>query len=310
MTSYNRRSIAVFLFVLAGSALIYHFSYGRKVIFQPAAFLTGNFSRPMSVAAGADQKIYVADSLNHQVAVVDVRGSLLFAFGGYGNDYGEFSYPVAVALDEEGNILIADFRNGRVQAFDKTGKFLYAIAGAGQQKLRPTALAAGDKRIYVADAYSHQVVVFDHTGIEVARIGKGHGVETGFCNYPNGLALDLANGRIFVADSNNSRIQVFSLGGEFIKVLDGGGGLLNPRGLAYDSQNKLLYVADTLAHRLFVFDEDGKTVSLGQERSQGNWFSFPAGLSIMGSKLYVADRGNDRIVVFPLYRKPPLARKF
>jgi DNA-binding beta-propeller fold protein YncE len=260
-----------------------------------SSLLSGGFSRPLGVAVGPDQRIFVTDSIYHRIVVLDERGSVLLTFGGYGAGYGEFRYPVAVAAGADGEIYVADFDNGRIQVFDAEANFLRSFSAADGRELRPTALLAAGEKIYVTDVTTHQVVVFDTEGREIDRIGGGRGVEEGAFKFPNGLALDRDGKRLFVADSNNSRIQVFTLGGDFLEILDGGGMLINPRGLAYDQQ---LYVADTLGHIIHIFNEQGLINSFGLPKGVENGLSFPVGIAVAEGKIYVADRENNRVAVW------------
>ena len=72
---------------------------------------------------------------------------------------------------------------------------------------------------------------------------------------PYDVAIDDARGILYVADSQNQRIQMFDLDGNFIAAFGsagtGDGEFLDPRGLAVDS-NGNLYVSDFAAHRIQV----------------------------------------------------------
>ena len=66
----------------------------------------------------------------------------------------------------------------------------------------------------------------------VRSIGKP-GSKKGELNGPLGLALD--GEKIFVADNNNSRIQIFSMEGKFIQEF-GKGKLINPHSIAISDE--------------------------------------------------------------------------
>jgi len=67
------------------------------------------------------------------------------------------------------------------------------------------------RRIYVADIYNNRIQVFDSNGAYLTTIGGDWGSNTDRLRNPFGLDVDSA-GNIYVADSDNSRIQKFAPG--------------------------------------------------------------------------------------------------
>lgn len=89
--------------------------------------------------------------------------------------------------------------------------------------------------------------------------------------FPGKIASDLANNRLFISDSNNHRIVITTLDGDFIEDIGGNGARLQdgdynvccfnrPQGCCYDPQEDVLYVADTENHALRKVDLNRKTV--------------------------------------------------
>ena len=113
-----------------------------------------------------------------------------------------------------------------------------------------------------------------------------------------GLALDEPNQLIYIADCGNSRIQVASFTGKFLKRF--GQGLLDwPWGIAVTEDN--IFVTDWNLHALFQFSKkDYKLVRrTGNEGRGEGQLSSPSGLCInYKGDVYVADRANDRVSVF------------
>ena len=92
----------------------------------------------------------------------------------------------------------------------------------------------------------------------IRTIGSsGHG--DGQLSRPFGVAVDTANGsNVLVADTDNSRIEVFSATGTFIRTIGSGGSgngqLDHPAGVAVDTANgSNMVVADTFNNRVEVF---------------------------------------------------------
>jgi uncharacterized protein (TIGR03663 family) len=126
---------------------------------------------------------------------------------------------------------------------------------------------------------------------------------------PRGLAVD-SGGRVYVADSNNHRIQVFDSNGHFVTQWGSQGAGLGqfqePWGVAVDEDGNV-YVADSWNHRLQKFDSEGRFLlqwgtfgnTEGSIVGQGNVFYGPRDIAIdAAGDLYVTDTGNKRVMKF------------
>jgi DNA-binding beta-propeller fold protein YncE len=121
---------------------------------------------------------------------------------------------------------------------------------------------------------------------------------------PSGVALD-QEGNVYVADTGNDRIQVFSSNGTFISQwarpgeVAGNGTLRSPQGIAVDSSSGNVYVADTGNDRIRVFSSNGTFISQWTRAGNGTLRS-PQGIAVDSSSgnVYVTDTGNNRIQVF------------
>lgn len=103
--------------------------------------------------------------------------------------------------------------------------------------------------LYVSCAWQDSVVKYDFEGKRVAVFGKT-GAGIGELHGNNGIVLD-KSGRIYVADTGNSRIQVFTRSGESLGVWPGPADkpLCKPLGVAI-GPNETLWVTDTLNDRI------------------------------------------------------------
>ncbi len=134
----------------------------------------GKFKLPKGVAIDNDNYIYVVDTGNNKIRIFIPNGSQIRSFGGYGSGDGRFDSPSAIALDKQDNIYVADTGNSRIQIFDSLGNY---ITKSGTENCTT--------KIYTNPA--------NYTGQ--------------FC-HPAGIAVD--SSRIYVSDTENYRIQVFS----------------------------------------------------------------------------------------------------
>lgn len=129
------------------------------------------------------------------------------------------------------------------------------------------------------------------------------GSQPGDFYHPMGLDVDVL-GNVYVADTQNHRIQIFDANGSLQSTWGtegiGVGELSSPADLALSVSGNV-YVADTGNDRIQVFHADGTFVeSLGRNGSGEGEFLHPSSIAVDDStgKLYVADSGNDRIQIF------------
>jgi tripartite motif-containing protein 71 len=132
----------------------------------------------------------------------------------------------------------------------------------------PRAIAADPNgNIYIADKSEHKIFRIGSTTFDL--FSGGAGSENGKFNSPSGIAF---HNSVYVVDTKNNRIQVFSPNGEFIKKwgsLGSGDGQFNsPEGIAIDGAGNV-YVTDTGNHRVQKFSADG--MFLAKWGSVGSW---------------------------------------
>lgn len=263
--------------------------------------LTGDLSGPLAVAIGPQGEVYVADSGNGLVRVFDAYGSAKSAIGRKATgtpEPGTLAYPVGLALDGQ-RVYVADNVSGHISVFDQGGQFLeyFAEGEAGRPFGTPGSLWWKDGLLYVSDLTAHRVVALAADGTVAQSFGAGKGSGPGQLLFPGSVWGDEA-GRVFVADSNNHRVQVFSHDGsalgDFISPA-----LNLPRGIVGGSGR--LYIASTLGHAISVFTTGGQLLfSYGASGSGWTDLGFPNGVALAGDRLYVADRANNRVQVLLL----------
>ncbi len=180
----------------------------------------------------------------------DPSGRLLRSFGA-----GMFVFPHGVVVDDDDNVWVVDAgvaegKGNQIFKFSPTGEVLMTLGQAGVRGdgpnlfNEPSALAiAPNGDIYVADGHIAQasnarIVRLTKDGEFIEAWGtKGDG--PGEFDCPHSIALD-SQGRIFVADRTNNRIQILSPRGEFIAEWRQFG-----RPSALRIRNDILYVSDS-----------------------------------------------------------------
>ena len=253
------------------------------------------------VAFNLEMVISAGDS----VSVLSPNGAKLRSFGTRGSGPGQFLDPGGVAVDDEGNILVADSGNHRIQKFTKDGQFLASVGTKGTGLLQfnnPIGVAFHNKKLYVADKSNHRIEVLNSDLTFSSIIGGKRGYKSGEFSYPWGVTCD-GTGGVYVADSANNRIQVFTASGKFLRKFGRRGkeeGELDyPVGVAVDSRG-MVFVSESDNHRISVFTTEGQFVkSFGQYGGNAGQFKHPMQLAIYDNNvLCVCDRDNGRVQTF------------
>lgn len=201
----------------------------NKSGFQDGDARTALFNGPVGVAVSED-KIFVADTYNDRIRVIE-NGKVSTATGsekGFADAFGgeaKFDTPCGLAVWTDGRILIADTGNKRIRVLESSGK-VWTLAGNGNSNLtdgllsdaefvQPTAVAFDEKgAIYIADGNAiravgrHFFAFLETVSHDRRGFSDGSLNESRF-NRPSGLAVD-GRGNLFVADSENQTVRVFS----------------------------------------------------------------------------------------------------
>jgi DNA-binding beta-propeller fold protein YncE len=163
-----------------------------------------------------------------------------------------------------------------------------------EQTVTHTALGGGQQVDLVLPRHSFQDYVHERSFQLQLKDGR---VRT-----PEGVAVD-AVGQIYVADSDEQRIQVFGRDGQFLRSWGSLGdqpGLFNsPLGLAVDAESNV-YVVDSANQRVQKFSSTGAWLtSWGSYGMDDGQFAYPRGIALdSDGNVYVADTQNNRIQKF------------
>jgi DNA-binding beta-propeller fold protein YncE len=201
------------LYVSDGSLnTVFCFGSDRSPLRQ---FGAGQLDRPVGVAADSKRRrLYVAEPVNHRVAVFDTEtGELLSHIGGRSSkrEPGKFHTPSNLTVDRRGFLYVVDDFNYRVQVFNRRGKFVRAFGQRGQNAgtfARPKGIAVDSEgHIYVADTMFANVQVFNQKGEPLMFFGS-HGKEPGQFTLITGLHID-KNDHLYTTEQAIGRVQIF-----------------------------------------------------------------------------------------------------
>jgi sugar lactone lactonase YvrE len=171
--------------------------------------------QPVGIAFDGAGNLYVTDlgGTVPRVEVFDRSGGLLRTLG----EADGLAFPNGIAVDGHGVVYVADSNNGRLLAYGVDGTVVARVGrGVGAGKLAlPRGVAVDDQnRIYVGDPTAQGIHVFGPPNGETGSLKNlgffgGPGIKDGEFQFPNGVAAD-ARGRIYVADTFNGRVQIWS----------------------------------------------------------------------------------------------------
>ena len=264
---------------------------------------------PRGLSLDHRKRLYIVDSDNDRIVILDPAGRFEAEFGRFGTEDGQFLGPTDVTAREGFFSYVVDSENERVQKFDRFRAFVDVVftrGGNGGAYGTPHGVEIDDDgRLYVADTEQHTVWIIDSfRGVLVLQIG-GFGTEAGRFDEPTDVAI--GRGReIFVADAGNARVQVFGRLGGFLAEFDGSGGATSAEGVAGAAafrrpvavacdRRGVIYVADPAAGRVAVTDPRGKPLA---ELRMAD-LPAPSGLAFDGvDLLYVSDAESGAVRSF------------
>jgi RHS repeat-associated protein len=318
-TEWGQSMTATYVYTVAGSS-----SGTSGYSGNGGAATSATMNAPQS-ASVSSTTLYTADTGNNRVRQVNSSGTIsAYAGNGYtlaqtGNggaaiDAG-LATPEGEVFDAAGDVFIADSANNRIQEIVATTHSQFGIS-----------MTAGDVYTIAGNAQGAS-----------GSSGDGGKATSGYLNSPESIASDSA-GNLYIADTNNCRIQKVNTSGTMSTVAgssagtcglgsDGGAAtssdLNGPEGVSLDAQGDI-YIADTLNNRIQeVFTSGGQ--AFGQSMTAGDVYTiagssagtsghsgdsgkatsallyYPCAMGIDGAgNLYIADYTNNRIQEVPV----------
>lgn len=263
------------------------------------------FSYPRGIASFREY-VYIVDQSN-QIIVINYSeylknekkmndssfdsSKIIKRFSGFGSGSMELENPNHLAVFDN-TLFITDYLNHRIQKWDLIlGQFIGEIKCQGS--CCGIAIYRSEIYVTVASLMSHQIVVYNMKGVEIRKWGR-HGSSDGEFIWPWGLAI--TDDIVYVADSNNHRISLFTLEGTFLQNWGGGygkleGQFIDPRAIVV--KEEYLYISDK--HYIHQYNRQGKFIKrFGGEKVLDGCEQF----CFVDRYCFVANRGNNQIKIF------------
>lgn len=179
--------------------------------------------------------LYIAMAGSHQLSVIRFSEGHLSPYSGGGREgtrdgsafVAELAQPSGLALDQEGRLYFADSEASSIRWADQNGD-VSTLVGSGESLFEfgdldgvgndvrlqhPLGVAFADGKLYVADTYNDKIKVVNPETMEAITLA---GEESGWRDGTDPLfyepgGLDIAEGKLYIADTNNHAIRVLDI---------------------------------------------------------------------------------------------------
>lgn len=292
-------------------------------IFDPDGDALGSFAPPRT-EPGQRSPVYLDVNPAGQLFVTDRLQHAIFVFNPDGDYLDTILGP---------DLTLSEYVSGQVEAIDRSDRYAYnlfqpavyyqKIGQFGQILPPPTRTGWAPLGVRV-DAFGRLLVTDAREGLNTVRVLPSdftlaslwprfdpaevtvgtNGQGDGQLIFPNTAVTD-SQGRIYITDSNNSRISVWSNDGRFLFHFGQGkvdGVVSLPRGAAISGRDRL-HVVDAVGQNVKVYDVSGPEprflFAFGSWGMGDGQFNYPNDIALDNSgRLYITDRENNRVQVW------------
>lgn len=268
------------------------------------------------MATAADGTILTSDYNNYVIRRYSTSGALLQSFSSGGTGPCQNTQPYGIAVDpNRGTIFMQDTNNAQMEMFAANGTCTKTIdmrvngaAYTPRMAVNPQGL------VYVINSHNlpnfrNSIMIYDSTGAYVRTVALGtSSTADGAFNTIRGIAIDPVTGEVYLNDSGNGRVQVFSPDmSTFLRKFGRAGsatcaGCLggDMRGMAIDKANNWIYISDAAQGQVEKYTLGGQYVgTISIPGPDGTSVGSPRDVTVgLDRRLYVADYGTNQILVY------------
>ncbi len=250
------------------------------------------------VAVDNEDNIYVFHRGTPPLLVFSADGRYIRGFGEdiiHGGAHG-------ITLAPDQTLWVTDINDHVLMQFTKEGTLLRTIGERGvpgetsRNFNKPTNMIftpSGD--FFVTDGYGNSRVVKFNADYEYQFAWGDSGNAASQFYWPHGAELD-SKGTLYICDRQNSRIQIFTQNGEFIRMWTDFG---QPWGIDITPDDKI-YIADGLNNKVHILNTNGDVLaSWGTKGAGPGEFDLAHGIAVDSKgNIYVTEVTNKRIQKF------------
>ena len=162
---------------------------------------------PRSFTIDRNDTIYILDILSRRVLVLSPEGQYQRHIE-FPKDYGFFS---DLTVDFKGSVFLVDSTNAVVFSTTKSAVIFSPLSKNLKQYVRfPTGISTDTRgRIYLVDRNGGRIIILGQDGSFLGRL-SGQGWKEGLLNHPSNMCIN-SKGEVFIADTSNSRVQIFTI---------------------------------------------------------------------------------------------------
>jgi RHS repeat-associated protein len=196
-------------------------------------------------------------------------------FGKFGSEAGRLTNPNGITTDPSGNTWVSDAGDNRLSEYSSTGSAVLSI-GWG--------VLDGKEELEVCKATCKA---------GIAGLGKGQ------LSAPQGVAYDLVTKDLYVTDSGNNRVVVYTPAGAFVRAFGESGKALgqfnSPHGIVAEPAGNI-WIADQSNSRVVQYTSEGAAVVAYGKEGKGNLeFSGTGDVTTCGGNIYITDFAGQRV---------------
>lgn len=167
---------------------------------SPAKYVLRSFTLDTS------DNLYILDILSQRVLILNAKGKYQRHIR-FPKNYGFFS---DITVDFKGNVFLIDSVNAVVFSAAKDSIKFSSLSGKLKHYVRfPTVITTDRRgRIYLVDRNSSKIIILGQDGSYIGRL-SGQGWKEGRLYHPSDMCINI-RGNVFIADTSNNRVQIFT----------------------------------------------------------------------------------------------------
>lgn len=207
---------------------------------------------------------------------------------------GPMKSPMRISMRGVGKFLVSDYQGKRI--YEVSAEQLEAPVEILQLTGHPLAIESAGHYIFIGDDKKGTIELHRERNV---RRKKSVGRIIATDVQPSDFAYDSRKRWVFVADSRNKEVKIYSNRGRFVDSFGGAAPLSDPKGIAVDRRRQQVFVTDYgdpsvgISASVNVFDYNGRLL---KRLTEG--FGRPQGIAVDDNNIYFVDAVMGQILVY------------